>query len=263
MTALEKAKSDNIGGFEIDRLAILKELRLDPRNPKAQALVLVCEQYGLDPILKHAVLVDGNLYVTRDGLLHVAHRSGVFDGMEVVDGPTLVGDYWQAKVSVWRKDMSRPFTFVGRYPAAGSNKRYAPEMAVKCAEVMAFRRAFDVALAAREEVWDIDQQPTSVETASAERKAERGPAPSDPWAGVEIAKPPVVTDAVWFSKWRERTALAGTVGELRGLHGEMVEQHKTRNLTDDDRRDAETLLGEMREQVQSEGALITETEPAA
>lgn len=94
-----------------------------------------------------------------------------------------------------------------------------------------------------------------------ERKAERGVAPSDPWAGVEIAKPPVVTDAVWFSKWRERTALAGTVGELRGLHGEMVEQHKTRNLTDDDRRDAEGLIGEMREQIESEAALATETEP--
>ena len=96
-----------------------------------------------------------------------------------------------------------------------------------------------------------------------ERKAERGPLPEDPWAGHENAKPPVVTDAVWFSKWRERTALAGTIGELRGLHGEMVEQHKTRNLTDDDRRDAETLLGEMREQIEAEGALITETQVPA
>ena len=92
-----------------------------------------------------------------------------------------------------------------------------------------------------------------------ERKAERGPAPSDPWANVEIAKPPVVTDAVWFAKWRERALLAGTLGELRGLHGEMVEQHKTRNLTDEDRRDAEALVVEMKEQVESEASLITET----
>ena len=96
-----------------------------------------------------------------------------------------------------------------------------------------------------------------------ERKAERGVAPTDPWTSAELPNPPIVTDAVWFSKWRERTALAGTVGELRGLHGEMVGQHKTNNLTDDDRRDAEALLGEMREQVQSEAALITETEVPA
>lgn len=96
-----------------------------------------------------------------------------------------------------------------------------------------------------------------------ERKAERGALPEDPWANVDIAKPPVVTDAVWLSKWRERVLLAGTVGELRGLHGEMVGQHKTRNLTDEDRTDVEVLISEMREQVQSEAALITETEVKA
>ena len=92
------------------------------------------------------------------------------------------------------------------------------------------------------------------------RKAERGPLPEDPWANVEIAHPPVVTDAVWWKGWRERAVLAGSLGALRGLHGEMVQQHKTRNLTDDDRVDAEALVSEMKEQIQSEGALITETE---
>lgn len=40
--------------------------------------------------------------------------------------------------------MSRPFTFPGRYPATGGNAKYAPEMALKVAESMSLRRAFDV-----------------------------------------------------------------------------------------------------------------------
>src|SRR5690606_28978397 len=98
--------------------------------------------------------IEGNVYVTRDGLLHVAHKSGVFDGIEVVNGPTLDGDYWHAKVTVYRSDMSRGITYPGRYPRNGGNKRYAPEMAIKVAEVMALRRAFDVAVATVEEQWD-------------------------------------------------------------------------------------------------------------
>jgi hypothetical protein len=154
-----------------DREQVLAILKLNPRDPAVQALVLTCERYDLDPLLKHAVLIDGRLYVTRDGLLHVAHRSQQFDGLEVVEGPDLRETHWVAKVSAYRKDMGRPFTYVGRFPKMRKRKAgdkwiteehpYGPEMAVKCAEVMALRRAFDVALAAREEMWD---QPDVIET---------------------------------------------------------------------------------------------------
>jgi hypothetical protein len=86
--------------------------------------------------------------------LHVAHTSRQFDGIEVVESPTLDATHWHAKVSVYRKDMGRPFTYPGRYPKDGDNKRYAPEMAIKVAEVMALRRAFDVAAPTIEEQWD-------------------------------------------------------------------------------------------------------------
>lgn len=136
---------------QIDREAILRTLKLNPRDPATQALLLVCERYGLDPLLKHMVLIEGRPYITRDGYLHIAHRSGVLDGL-VVEAEGSEGDEWWAKVSVYRKDMSRPFTFRGRYPkqkySAKAGKvvptEYGPEMAVKCAEVMAMRRAFDV-----------------------------------------------------------------------------------------------------------------------
>ena len=128
----------------IDHEAVLKELGLNPRDPKAQALVLVADRYGLDPILKHVILVKGNVYITRAGYLHIAHSSGQFDGIEVVDIAE-TDTHWTAKVSVYRRDMSRPITYPGRYPKDGQQaKAYGPEMAVTRAEVNALRRAFDV-----------------------------------------------------------------------------------------------------------------------
>lgn len=143
----------------IDQAAILKSLNLNPTDPKTQALLLVCDRYGLDPILKHAVLIQGSLYVTRDGLLAVAHRSGQFDGIEVLEqGETPT--HYTAKVAVYRKDMGRPFTYIGRYPKQGGNKAYGPEMAVKCAEVMGLRRAFNVTgVPAADERWDTPEGP--------------------------------------------------------------------------------------------------------
>lgn len=142
-------------GISIDREAVLKVLNLPPNDPKTHALLLVCERYNLDPLLKHMVLISGNAYVTRDGYLAIAHRSGQFDGMEVVEqGETPT--HHTAKVAVYRKDMGRPFTFVGRFPKAKPmSKEYGPEMAVKVAEVQALRRAFNVTgISAAEEMWD-------------------------------------------------------------------------------------------------------------
>lgn len=171
--------------ISIDYEAILKSLSLNPKDPNTQALLLTCERYGLDPILKHAVLIQGRLYVTRDGLLHVAHQSKQLDGIEVLEqGETPT--HHTAKVAVYRKDMSRPFTYVGRYPKSGSNKNYGPEMAVKVGEVMSLRRAFDISLAAREEVWDKEDAevieakpaPRVIESKSSGSEAEPPPAVS-------------------------------------------------------------------------------------
>lgn len=142
-------------GVQIDYDAVLRSLNLNPSDAKTQALMLVCDRYGLDPVLKHIVLISGNAYVTRDGYLAVAHRSGQFDGMEVIEQGADQTHY-TAKVAVYRKDMSHPFTFVGRYPKSKNMaKEYGPEMAVKVAEVQGLRRAFNVTgLGASDERWD-------------------------------------------------------------------------------------------------------------
>jgi hypothetical protein len=166
-------------------VALLKAVGLDRANPEQRELAInIANRYGLDLLLKHLVLIDGRPYVTRDGLLHIAHRSGQLDGIETTE-PAIVDEFWRASCSVYRKDMSRPFTYTGRYPTKGGNQRFAPEMATKVAEVMALRRAFDVAAPTAEERWDIEvpADPPPPKATLAERVAEKV---------AEVASPPTV-----------------------------------------------------------------------
>ena len=156
----------------VDQAAVLRTLNLNPSDPNTQALLLICDRYRLDPLLKHVVLIQGRPYITRDGYLSVAHASGQFDGIEIVEeGEDQT--HWWARASVFRKDMTRPFTYRGRHPKSGSNKQYGPEMAVKCAEVMALRRAFNVTgVGAADERWDADTH-ERIDPATAADIAER------------------------------------------------------------------------------------------
>lgn len=142
------ANTENVAsGVTVEHGKVLSYLGLNPTDPKAQAVVAVAQRYDLDPLLKHVIVIPkGGVYITRDGLLHVAHRSGQLDGIVVDQEPTLSDDgtEWVARVSVYRKDMGHPFTFPGRYPVKGMNRDYAQEMSLKAAEAHALRRAFDV-----------------------------------------------------------------------------------------------------------------------
>lgn len=170
-------------------LALLKAVGLDRVSPEQRELALaIADRYELDLMLKHLVLIDGRAYITRDGLLHVAHRSGLFDGIEV-DQPVLDGDHWRSKATVYRKDMARGFTYHGRYPKAGGNAKYAPEMAVKVAEVAALRRAFDVSAPTVEEQWEgvtlpapeaVTVKPTLAELARQKAETVQEPEPTEP-----------------------------------------------------------------------------------
>ena len=134
-------------GVAVQPGKVLSYLGLNPDDPRSQAVVAVAQRYDLDPLLKHVIVIPkGGVYITRDGLLHIAHRSGQLDGIVVEQEPTKSDDgkEWVARVSVYRKDMRHPFTFPGRYSTTGGNREYAQEMALKAAEAHALRRAFDV-----------------------------------------------------------------------------------------------------------------------
>ena len=137
-------------------LALLRAVGLDKADPAQRELALaIADRYGLDLMLKHIVLIEGRPFITRDGLLHIAHRSGQLDGITTTE-PAVSDGFWRCTASVYRKDMSHPFTYAGRYPERGGNAKFAPEMALKVAESMALRRAFDIAAPSADERWDAD-----------------------------------------------------------------------------------------------------------
>ncbi|HSW43508.1 MAG TPA: hypothetical protein VLM76_13455 [Patescibacteria group bacterium] len=182
-------------------LTLLKAIGLDRAAPEQRQLAMaIAERYGLDLMLKHLVLIEGRPYVTRDALLHIAHRSGQFDGIQTTT-PEIVGDEWRATATVWRKDMSHPFVYGGRYPTKGGNQRFAPEMCLKVAESMALRRAFDVSAPVMEERWDVEEReplpprPTLAEVAAS--KAAAIEAAEHVEARVDLPDSPVtVTDGI-------------------------------------------------------------------
>lgn len=148
LATYQPTRTENVAaGVTIQPGKVLSYLGLNPDDPRSQAVVAVAQRYDLDPLLKHVIVIPkGGVYITRDGLLHVAHRSGQLDGIVVEQEPTLSedGKEWVSRVSVYRKDMGHPFTFPGRYSTTGGNREYAQEMSLKAAEAHALRRAFDV-----------------------------------------------------------------------------------------------------------------------
>jgi len=75
---------------------------------QVEMLIVVGNRYDLDPLMGHVVLISGKCFVTHKGLMHKAHASGAFDGIETVYGRDEGGDYCECHV--YRKDMTRPFT---------------------------------------------------------------------------------------------------------------------------------------------------------
>ena len=186
-------------------IALLKAIGLDKAAPEQRELALaIADRYGLDLMLKHIVLIEGRPYITRDGLLHIAHRSGQLDGI-VTTEPAVVDDFWRCSASVYRRDMSHPFTYAGRYPSRGGNAKFAPEMALKVAESMALRRAFDIAAPSADERWDaevpvVTQTPApslaEVARAKAAEAAQEAPPEPEPVVVVEVPAPDASCDDV-------------------------------------------------------------------
>lgn len=139
-----RALAEAVDAGKIRMTEILKSIGIDAANPVHQAALLACDKYDLDPIRKEVIVIPrGGVYVTRDGYLRVAHRSGQLDGI-VIEAEGETPTHWTARAAVYRKDAKFPFTYNGRYPKAGTNKQYGAEMAITRAERTALSRAFPV-----------------------------------------------------------------------------------------------------------------------
>lgn len=170
----------------------LRYLGLHPDNPATWVLAALSRKYDLDPLLNELAVISTKQglrpYITRDGLLTIAHRSGFFDGMTTDD--LHEGESgWGATVTVWRKDMSHGFTY-----SAGCGKQepqaqqgHGPEMALARAERRALHRAFNIPTTGGE--WDAppEHDAPSGEAAAA---VEVGSTPSPPSPPPELPPEP-------------------------------------------------------------------------
>lgn len=78
------------------------------------------------------------------------------------------------------------------------------------------------------------------------KRAERQKVPTDvdPWANVEVARPPVVTDAAWLKDISTRIAVCDSIPELRGLHAEVGAEVKAAKVSPGDAADLAALIEE-------------------
>lgn len=175
-----------------------KALTLDPQEVAALArerlfagvpgedvklALAICARYGLDPLLRHVVLIPGgkngryNVYITRDGLLHVAHASGRAWSLEVGE-PERRQNPYSGKEDIYLRGRLRVVDQEGREQVfeggvwfseyaqkGGAWSTHPAAMHQKVLEVYLLRRAFDVALTPVEEVGvEVPAGPAPVET---------------------------------------------------------------------------------------------------
>lgn len=186
-----------VNTFEASAVEVLKEHKIAPTSPVARMFLAVCQRYGLDPFLNHVDVLPLSggykVYVTRDGMLDIAHRSGQLDGI-VVDELREGDSGWAATVTVWRKDMGHPFTYSAgcgkQEPIAKQGK--GPEMALARAERRALKRAFRIPTADDDDVTATDVVVPAGVPEIEEPRVEREERPvADPGEVSAPAAPPV------------------------------------------------------------------------
>lgn len=139
------------------RRMFLNLIQRDISEDQLQLLFGICDRYGFDPMLKHVVLIQKGMYVTRDGMRQYAHRTGELDGIEEVEASQGRDGKWRVTVAVYRRGCARRFVATA-HQAEHENEKSAPwlkspyRMTAKCAELAALRMAFPIALGGAEEV---------------------------------------------------------------------------------------------------------------
>lgn len=157
----------------IDRNAILAENREIAKGMwsgklsanEQKALNNICLLYGLDPLQKQIVVLSGTMYITKSGLINIAHQDeNPPEGIEVVpatkqeredSGAPADSQYWKA--IVWKRGGTKPFIEFGEANAKNVNLhnkdwRVISDMAKTRAINRALRNAYRIGLTSYEEV---------------------------------------------------------------------------------------------------------------
>ena len=147
-----------------DRMTeIMRTLGHDPAKPSTLALAYLAQRYDLDPVLKEVELIPSGdhlePYVTRDGMLTIAHRSGKLDGITVDQWRrNSTNNGWTCYVVVWRNDMSHPFSIGAQCKDTERQAKngWGPEQALARSMRRTLRVAFNIKTADVDEASDRD-----------------------------------------------------------------------------------------------------------
>jgi hypothetical protein len=230
-----------------------KALGYDLARPETQVLIAIANRYRLDPLIRQIELIPTRNglrpYISRDGYLEIAHRSGKLDGI-VVDEErrNSTGDGYTAYVTVYRNDMSHGFRYGAQCKDSEPQAKNGngPEMALARAERRALMRAFNIPdptdngddLETVTPDWDTGPPETPVE---ADVQEDRGqPSSLDP-GDVRLDGYPLtgqlIPDKDWLTERVRRagTTPARTLTAARSLAGELgLESPRTFNQIVDD-----------------------------
>jgi phage recombination protein Bet len=142
----------NPANFNSDEISLIKStVARNCTDTEFKLLMYLSAQYGLDPIRRQIWAVKygdapASIFTGRDGFLEIAHRSGVFDGME--SGIKKEGDEIIGWAKVYRKDMTHAFyveVYLKEYTTGKNLWLSKPRIMIqKVAESSALRRAFSV-----------------------------------------------------------------------------------------------------------------------
>lgn len=106
----------------------------------------LAKKYQLDPFAKQIYCTKVGVIISRDGYLAIAHRHPAFDGINTTFEHDEKGGIISATTTVWRKDISHPFTetaYWSEYAKDGETwGKYKHTMLQKCSERLALSRAF-------------------------------------------------------------------------------------------------------------------------
>lgn len=265
-TAIEKVE------FTSEQIQVLKNtICRGASDAELQLFTYACQDTGLDPFLKQIwaimrkVKVDDHyeqqltIQIGIDGYRvmrdRIKDKDGVplFDGM---DGPVWSddGETWfdfpaarpnYAKVAVYRRGISRPFVAVARLDAYEQDsplwKKMAAEQLAKCAEALAYRRAFPAEMAKLPSGAVADYDPPELVDAPAPSPQVASPKaePSDVIEGEVIeavTDEQLATITEWTETLNEKRKAAGVVAAGNWVKNEFPhvvvnDRLQLRNLT--------------------------------
>jgi phage recombination protein Bet len=139
--------------YDPEKLRLIRDMFAKGANDNEFGVMIeLARKYQLDPFARQIWLVKyggspAQIFCGRDGYLAIAHRSGVFDGMEAGADKDAEGQLY-GWCKVWRKDMSHPFevrVYASEYSTGKNLWKDKPRtMIQKVAEAQCLRRAFSI-----------------------------------------------------------------------------------------------------------------------